>query len=126
MTSSATLELQLVQGGIPTSVRVTRDESGELHLGSPESTSLVEQLLVYDLGDDVDACTSLAQELRAIGTGAASPRTRAWNLVRLAIGPAESGMQLQIEGAGQPMSVATRDLHDAVIRYRDFLVATAR
>ena len=124
MMTTHAFEAKLVQGGTPTTVRVSRDDSGELHLGSPEATSLLEQLLVYDLGEDADEATGLAEELQAVGTGRAHARTRAWNLVRLDIGPVTSELRLQLPDADQPVAVITRELHDVVRAYAQFLEAT--
>ena len=115
----ATIDL----GGEPVTVRVTRDATGELHLGSPDDTSVVEELLVYDLGDDADDAAGLARLLREVGTGATEPAVRAWNVTRLDVGPVTSELRLQLPDVDQPVQVATRELHDLVARYAEFLGA---
>lgn len=119
--TTAAYDATITADGEIVPIRVTRDSSGELHLGTPDAVSVVEELLVYDLGDDLDEGVSLADELRAIGTGRAPARTRAWNLVRVDIGPAETSLRLQLDGAGAPMVVTTRELHDVVSRFVAFL-----
>lgn len=112
-------------GGVPTSVRVTRDADGELHLGSPEATSIVEELLVYDLGEDLEEHDRLVGELRAVGTGASAAIRRPFSTVRVDVEPVTSTLRLQLPGADQPVPVATRDLHDLLVDFRRFLDATA-
>lgn len=122
---AGTLELVVDQGGTATPVRVERDSEGELHLGSRDATSHLEQLLVYDLGDDVHACTRLMDELRAVATGSMEPLVRAWNINRLSIDSPVSTLRLMIEGADEPLQIDTRELHGAIHRFREFLEATS-
>jgi hypothetical protein len=116
-------EARITLDGAPVTVRVARDASGELHLGSPDDTSVVEELLVYDIGEDAGDVRQLAQLLRAISAGDEAPTTRAWNVTRLDAGPGTSQLRLQLDGADAPAQVATRDLHDLLVRFAGFLGA---
>lgn len=121
MVAIDTFESNIVLGGVPVTVCVSRAADGELHVGSSDDTSVLEELLVYDLGDDVEDVIELARQLRAIGTGAAEPAVRAWNVTRIDAGPVASQLRLQLPDAGAPVEVVTLDLHDLLVRFAAFL-----
>jgi hypothetical protein len=117
-------ERSITLAGRLATVRVTRDETGELFIGSRDATPIVEELLVYDLGEDVGECDRLIEELRAVGTGASAASTRPFNSIRVELEPVTSRLRMQVAGADSPVEVPTRELHDLVAAFREFLVAT--
>jgi hypothetical protein len=125
MMTSMAFERTIRLAGTETAVRVTRDSSGELHLGSPDATSIVEELLVYDLGEDLEEYDRLLGELRAVGTGATAAMTRPFSGVRVELEPVVSRLRLQLPDADEPVEVATRDLHDLLAAFREFLASPA-
>ena len=111
-------ETTLPQADVAVPLRVVRDASGELHLGSSDNGSVVEHVLVYGLGEDADAADEFADELRSVGTGGTAAVTCGWNDYVAAIGPRTTELRLL---GGEPVSVPTRDLHDVVVLYARFL-----
>lgn len=125
MMTAMDFERSITLAGHPATVRVTRDETGELFLGSRDATPIVEELLVYDLGEDIAEYDRLIAELRAVGTGAAVASTRPFNTVRVELEPVSSRLRMQLPDADMPVAVGTRELHDLLTAFREFLVATS-
>ena len=111
-------ETSLAAADASLSLRIVRDGTGELHLGSPDDSSVIEQLFVYGLGEDADAADEFAHDLRAVGTGDIAGLECGWNDYAAAIGPVVTELRLL---GGERVSVQTRDLHDAVVQYARFL-----
>jgi hypothetical protein len=121
MTGSRTFRATIDLDGATRGVRVVRAPDGDLQPGSPDDTTLVEQLLVYDLADDVESCDDLVRALDEAASEGAVPARRAWNVTRLTAGASVSLLELAMPGGGEPARVRSAELRGLVLDWVAFL-----
>jgi hypothetical protein len=119
--------LRLFEGDREVMMRLVRREDGRVvRLEQGDGITLVEMLVAGDIGGDVDECTELIDDLRAVESGSREPFTRGWDTTRLQLRPGTCRIRAGFHADPNPWhEVPTSSLLDALEQLRALVTGDA-